>query len=97
MERLTSVKETVVDLYQQYQSELNLNGPELNIENVESIERALESVYARDAIATRNRTRFPRTLTQKLRSAFADLLLLMDGKDIKKMKPGKPEAAEDKK
>ncbi|MDN3651630.1 hypothetical protein QWY77_02480 [Thalassotalea ponticola] len=89
MERLADVQQTVVELYQQYQQELDLNGPDLNLENVESIERALESIYARDAIATRNHTRFPRALTQKLRSAFADLLLLMDGKDIKQMKPSK--------
>ena len=97
MERLKAAKELVVELHEQYVAELDIKNVTLDIDSIESIEKAFESVYRRDALATRTKTRFPRALTQKLRTAFADLLLLIDGTDIKDIKPPKPAKADDAK
>ncbi|OUS31380.1 hypothetical protein A9Q98_02955 [Thalassotalea sp. 42_200_T64] len=83
MDRINEVKEQVVELYNQYLKEMNYTHRTLDIDDIASIEKEFKSVYVADTIATRNRTSFPRTLTQKLRKAFADLLLLMEGKDLK--------------
>lgn len=84
MHRINDAKILVSNLYEEYTKQLNLPPKQtLNVECAESIEKAFQSVYTADLIATRNKTPFPRALTQKLRKAFADLLLLMDGKDIK--------------
>ena len=97
MERLEAAKKLVIELHEQYVKELDIKNSKLDIENIESIEKAFESVYRRDALATRTKTRFPRALTQKLRTAFADLLLLIDGTDIKDIKPPKPGKADESK
>lgn len=83
MERLNDAKLLLEDLYEQYVTELQLAENKLDLEDIKSIEKTFESVYRADSFATRNKSSFPRTLSQNLRKAFADLLLLMEGKDIK--------------
>ncbi|WP_371186075.1 hypothetical protein [Thalassotalea maritima] len=95
MERLKEAQQRVLELYSEYAEQLNIRDKVLDIDDVNAIEKAFNAVYQKDAFATRTKTRFPRTLTQNLRTAFADLLLLMDGKDIKQMKHNKNKSQEE--
>ncbi len=86
MERMNEAKVHVFKLYKEYIEVLNITPPPLNFDDIKTIEKAFQSIYFADAKATRNRTTYPRTLSADLRKAFADLLLLMEGKDLIKDK-----------
>ncbi len=86
MERIKEVQQTIEKLYQEFYEKMGKTPDEIDLNDPVQVEKAFEKVFNADYKATRLKTSFPRTLALNLRKAFADLLLLMEGKDIKKVK-----------
>ncbi|WP_371374624.1 hypothetical protein [Thalassotalea aquiviva] len=95
MERIESVKSQIDELYVEYYTKLGKPAPEVDLDDPKSVEKAFEKVFNADYKATRNKTSFPRSVALNLRKAFADLLLLMEGKDIKDVKKDATEESEE--
>ena len=82
MKRIKEVQQQVETLYAEYNIAVGKTRPALDFDSLESIEKGFHAVFNADARATRNKTPLPKALSLELRKAFADLLLLMDGKDL---------------
>ncbi|TRX57831.1 hypothetical protein [Thalassomonas sp. M1454] len=82
MKRIKEVQQKVESLYNEYNAAVGKQRPALDFDSLESIEKGFQAIFNADARATRNKTSLPKALSLELRKSFADLLLLMDGKDL---------------
>lgn len=96
MERINDAKQLVLKLHTEFLEKMGKEPVILNIDDPIAVEKAFEKVFNADYKATRLKTSFPRTLGLNLRKAFADLLLLMEGKDVKAIKEIEAEDVDEK-
>ncbi|WNC69204.1 hypothetical protein RI845_03365 [Thalassotalea nanhaiensis] len=82
MDRIKDTQKLITELYDEYVASLKITPKPIDFNDIKSIEKVFESIYIGNSKATLNRTPYPQKLSSKLREAFADLLLLMDGVDL---------------
>ncbi|WOH37026.1 hypothetical protein RI844_16890 [Thalassotalea fonticola] len=96
MDRIKETQKLVAELYDEYVTSLKITPKQIDFKDVKSIEKVFESIYIGNSKATLNHTPYPQKLSSKLREAFADLLLLMDGVDLNHAKEKAENAAASK-
>lgn len=85
MERLKSSQEALTQNYAAYNDVVEKPLPALDVDNESALKKLLDTVMNRESIAHTKKIKVPKE-GGELRSAIADVLLLLDNCDIKAIK-----------
>lgn len=82
MDRLQESQQSLQSKYDEYNTQSDEELPSLQVSDSVSLSKLLELITKRESAAQRHKIKPPKATT-KLKAAIADVLLLLDGFDLK--------------
>ncbi len=86
MDRLEKAKHDLQQCYDAFNKAVEKDLPAFSLDNSDSLVHILNVVIRRESHSVLKKTKFPSKLSVELRRSVADMLLLVDGVDVKTIK-----------